>query len=81
LNDDLKSYKLVSIHKNSTEEVQFEINEESDGTQRLIDIMPGIIDVILSDKVYIIDEIDRSLHTEITKSIIKYFYLEKAMAN
>lgn len=55
------------------EEVLFDINEESDGTQRLLDIAPGLLDIFSTEKTYIIDELDRSLHADITTSIFKAF--------
>ena len=51
-------------------DVPFDTYEESDGTLRIIEL----IDVLLSDeKVYIIDEIDRSLHPSLTIEFVKSF--------
>ncbi len=72
--DDIKINKLVSSHKNENQEERiFEISEESDGTQRLLDLAPCLIDLILKERVYVIDELDRSLHPEITMSIVDAF--------
>ena len=49
---------------------------ESDGTQRLFDIIPRLVELMLKDKVYIIDEIDRSLHPKITKTFMKLFSMK-----
>ncbi|WP_431605032.1 AAA family ATPase [Dickeya dadantii] len=71
---DIKAHQLMTAHKNKNgEDVYFELNQESDGTQRLFDIIPGLIELMLKDKVYIIDEIDRSLHPKITKTFIELF--------
>ncbi|MEN3753437.1 AAA family ATPase [Mangrovibacter sp. SLW1] len=73
-NGDLKIHQLMTAHKDkSGKDIYFELNQESDGTQRLFDIIPGLIDLILKDKVYVIDEIDRSLHPKITKTFIELF--------
>lgn len=66
--------KLMTSHKNEKGETRlFDLTEESDGTRRLVDLSPGILDAISNEKVYLIDEIDRSLHPEITLSIIAAF--------
>ena len=38
------------------------IDQESDGTRRLIEYMPLLYAVLKSDKVFVVDEIERSLH-------------------
>ncbi|AMO56183.1 abortive phage infection protein [Endozoicomonas montiporae] len=70
----VQTFKLMTSHLNNKgEQVQFDINQESDGTQRLLDIAPGLLDIFSKDKVYIVDEIDRSLHPEITTSLLNHF--------
>ncbi|MBD2137753.1 ATP-binding protein [Anabaena sp. FACHB-1237] len=54
-------------------EVEFNISEESDGTQRLIDLFPMLIHLQRGNAVYIIDEIERSLHSLLMKKIFDYF--------
>lgn len=71
---EIEAYKLMTAHDNDAgEEVLFDINQESDGTQRLLDIAPGLLDIFSTEKTYIIDELDRSLHPDITTSIFKAF--------
>lgn len=53
------------------EEYTFDLAEESDGTRRLIDYIPALVDVINNEKVYVIDEIERSIHPITIKEIIK----------
>lgn len=73
-NGDVKVSKLMTSHLNEKgKERLFDLNEESDGTQRLLDIALGLIDVFSEEKVYIIDELDRSLHPDITTSILNSF--------
>jgi AAA15 family ATPase/GTPase len=58
----LKALKLCTIRKDSFgNEVVFDISEESEGTQRLMDFIPMLIG-LSKDKVFVIDEIERSLH-------------------
>jgi uncharacterized protein len=72
-NGQLKAQKLVSYHNDSGgEEVRFEFNQESDGTRRAIDLLPAFLDLIDgSERIYAIDELDRSLHTLLSKSLLK----------
>lgn len=71
---DIRAFKLMTAHINSNgKDVLFDINQESDGTQRLLDIAPGLLDIFSTEKTYVIDELDRSLHPDITTSIFKAF--------
>ena len=55
-------YKQNTIHKGQDDtEVGFEMNEESDGSIRIMDFIPILIDLRLNEAVYLIDEIDRSI--------------------
>lgn len=49
----------------------FTLGEESDGTRRLLDLLEILLGE--SDKVYVIDEIDRSLHPNLTYKFIELF--------
>ena len=42
--------------------VTFALSEESDGTRRLLHLAPCLLDLRKSERVYVIDELDRSLH-------------------
>ncbi len=62
-NGELHASKLITIRKDQAgKEVSFEMAEESEGTQRLLDFIPMLIG-LARDKVFVIDEIERSLHT------------------
>ena len=61
---ELVAKKLVTFHPGSDgTEVKFDIYQESDGTKRVIDLLPAFIGVsVTSTKlVFVIDEVDRSL--------------------
>jgi hypothetical protein len=64
--------KVVAKHLNNEgKKISFDLTEESDGTQRLLDFIPAF-DGILNDEIcFIIDEIDQSLHPTLLKSIIQ----------
>ncbi len=51
----------------------FEMFEESDGTSRLFDFIPMLIDMHANDAVYLIDEVDRSLHPMLTLKLLEMY--------
>ena len=75
--DEITYHRLVSYHRGKNQEdVQFELSEESDGTQRLFDLIAVFLKKPRrnqSELVLIIDELDRSLHTLLSRSLIQYF--------
>lgn len=71
----VKSLKVGHTGKNE-KTVLFELNEESDGTVRLLDFVPAFKDVISNKKVYVIDEIERSIHPLLIKELIQKFSLD-----
>lgn len=60
--------------KNET--VLFDLDEESDGTIRLLDFVPAFRSVISDEKVFIIDEIERSIHPLLIKELVQKFSLD-----
>ena len=68
-------YKQSAIHKtDNNEEVPFEMSEESDGSIRLLDFIPMLIDLRLNECVYLVDEIDRSMHPMLSQKILEYYF-------
>lgn len=66
--------KLVTFHSNSQgESIKFGMENESDGSRRIIDLLPVFLDLCVenSHKVYVIDELDRSLHTLLTRHLLE----------
>ncbi|HEC84187.1 MAG TPA: hypothetical protein ENI48_02955 [Thioploca sp.] len=70
----LKAAKLMTLHPTQGgRQALFEISEESEGTQRMIDLIPALITLLNSEKVLVIDELERSLHPRLTKSLLELF--------
>ncbi len=71
----LRWYELKTIHKKegSDSNYIFEMFEESDGTSRLFDFIPMLIDMRANDAVYVIDEVDRSLHPMLTLRLLEMY--------
>lgn len=63
-----KSIKTTHVGSSSL----FDYKEESDGTRRLFELM-GMLLSPNQDKVYIVDEIDRSMHSQLTAAFIHRF--------
>lgn len=63
--------KIMLDHGNP--DALFELSDESDGTKRLFDLIP-LYALGKSDRIILIDELDRSLHTRLTEKFIKCFY-------
>jgi AAA15 family ATPase/GTPase len=75
-NGKLQAKKLVTYHrKEDGTEAIFDFFQESDGSQRLIDLLPVFLKLLVpnSKKVFVIDEIDRSLHPLLTRSLIEMY--------
>lgn len=76
---------LVQIkfeHRLNSKSVEFDLEDESDGTQRLLDLLPMLFAM---DKkaasLYLVDEIDRSLHTSLSKYLLRLFLDRSADTN
>ena len=66
--------KLVTTHLNADgQEISFDIYEESDGTKRLLDLIPLLHELVFSDdeRVFVVDEIGRSLHPQLVKLLVE----------
>lgn len=53
--------------------VLFDLIDESDGTRRIMDLIPLIIDFFKGDNVFVIDEMERSLHPHIIYELFDFF--------
>lgn len=71
----VKSLKVGHIGKDE-KSVLFNLNEESDGTIRLLDFVPAFKSVISNKKVFVIDEIERSIHPLLIKELVQKFSLD-----
>ena len=71
---DIVAYKVGARHQDfDGNPVNFDMTEESDGTRRLLDMIPGVLGFLADERVVIIDEIDSNMHPAITRSIISSF--------
>lgn len=68
-----KTLKAVFRHKIGNSFVNFGIDQESDGTIAASSIFMDLLPVLLKGLVYLVDELDRSLHPTIVAQIIDIF--------
>jgi AAA15 family ATPase/GTPase len=75
-NGELVAKRLVAYHlKPDGSEVGFIMGQESDGTKRLLELLPIFLDLATtgSERVFVIDEVDRSLHTMLLRDLIEAY--------
>lgn len=66
--------KIRAAHDNLVGTVtQIELKHESDGTRRLLNLLPALHHLRNSGAVYFIDEIDRSMHPELVWKFLELF--------
>jgi AAA15 family ATPase/GTPase len=63
--------KFKHVHGKITAE--FELGDESQGTQKLFSLAGPLLDILKEGKVLVIDELDRSLHPLLVRQIINAF--------
>jgi AAA15 family ATPase/GTPase len=75
-NGELMASRIVTYRESKEgKKVAFETRDESDGTLRLFDLAPMLHDLDTPGcrRVYVIDELDRSMHTQITEALVKAY--------
>ena len=75
---------LASYHKSDEgQKISFRLSDESDGTQRLIDLLPAFIHLEENQHpfVIVIDELDRSLHSLLTENLIGNYLASRTGAS
>lgn len=74
--EEISVCKLMTKHKiarSQGEMSYFDVHEESDGTQRIMDFIPMLIDLFAGDNVFIVDEMERSLHPNLIYELLELF--------
>ena len=70
-------YKLMTLHrvKDCDGARAFDLRMESDGTQRLLTLIPELLGLLSDkiDRVFVLDELDRSLHTQLSYKLMELF--------
>lgn len=76
LNDDkdLEAFEVRFVHERNAMKTSFSKLDESDGTMRLFDFIPLYAMLANENRVVLIDEVDRSMHTLLTRYLIEQFF-------
>jgi len=73
---------LKSVHKSGKEKFELPFAEESDGTQRFLELLPALYlhhqQESSEPTVYVIDELDRSLHPLLSRAFVEFFSMSAA---
>ncbi len=72
----IQAKKLVAQHSmNDGSTTIFDMLQESDGTRRIIDILPIFLNISTTQqqKVFVVDEVDRSLHSLVTQNLLEMY--------
>ena len=67
-------YKVQTMHRTDDGIIVYlDLNDESEGTKKTLFILGPLLNIMEENKVLFIDELDSSLHPEITRMIVKLF--------
>jgi hypothetical protein len=73
-NEQAQLFTLLTEHKTvDGMRTSFSLDAESDGTKRLMHLAPALLDLQSEGKVYVIDELDRSLHPHLSRLFVDTF--------
>jgi hypothetical protein len=61
-------------HRTPQGKATFELQDESDGTQRLFGLIAPVMDCLAEGRVLLIDELDGSLHTLLVRRLLNLFH-------
>ncbi len=70
----LKAKEILFNHKSLQGDIKFKFYEESDGTKRLLELLPLLEKVKNGNYTILIDELERSLHPVLVKEFLRVFY-------
>ncbi len=76
-NTKFSEYEVITYHKvkDSKTKIPFDLKLESDGTRRLLKLIPALFGLLndKADYVFVLDELDRSLHTQLSYKLMELF--------
>lgn len=70
-NQEVDVPKITFIHQGKNEAVVFDFNDQSHGTQQLFSYAGPILDALIHGKIFIVDELDSSLHSKMVLFLVK----------
>lgn len=73
-NEKLTSVSVFHKMNDSDELVEFDLGDESDGTQKLFGLLGIFIDILDTGSTLVVDELDVRLHSHLTKFLVELFH-------
>lgn len=72
--DTVRRRTIMALHDRDTgEQVRLPLHEESDGSRRLLNLLPALFRLANQGGVFVIDELERSMHPMLARKFIEYF--------
>jgi hypothetical protein len=68
----LATLKTLHLARDGTK-VGFDLEDESSGTRRVMEILPILADFASGERVYVVDELDRKLHPLLSRLFVRSF--------
>lgn len=66
--------RIAALHEATKgEPVRFLLQEESDGSRRLLHLLPALYSLVTKGGVFVIDELERSMHPMLARKFIEFF--------
>ena len=72
--DVVQFHRILALHDATKgRSVEFSLSEESDGSRRLLNLLPALYRVKAGGGVFVVDELERSMHPILAKKFIEFF--------
>lgn len=76
------NYETIFVHKDENGlPVEINLNDESDGTQKIFEFSGLILSVLNQGNVLVVDELNKSLHPDLVRFLVKLFNSEQNKKN
>ncbi|MDO9452395.1 MAG: ATP-binding protein [Stagnimonas sp.] len=74
LNEEVETFTPIFSHTADPDLPSFELQDESQGTQRLYALAAPVLDALANGWMLVVDELDSSLHSYLVKHIVQMFH-------
>lgn len=72
--DTVRMRTIVALHDASSKQrAEFPLHEESDGSRRLLNLLPALFHLAAEGGVFVVDELERSMHPMLARKFIEFF--------
>ena len=72
--DTFTLHRIVAAHMDEEgHTIRLPLNEESDGSQRLLHLLPALYQFTGHSHAYVVDELERSMHPMLARKLVEYF--------